>query len=84
MCTRPGQLHPWMMGCGARLDADIHEGRIGVHVALDAMAAHLGNQLQGLTQLLVRAALGDDGGVCVHIAQVRQLVRIRQPPQPVK
>jgi hypothetical protein len=48
------------------------------------VAAHLGDQLERLAQLLVGAALADDGRVRVHVAQVRQLVRVRQPAQPVK
>ena len=69
---------------GARLDADVHERGVGVHVALDAVAAHLRDKLQRLAQLLVAAALRDDGRVGVHVAQVRQLVRVRQAAQPVE
>lgn len=69
---------------GSYLDADVHEGGVGVHVAGDAAAPHLGHQLQGLAQLLVAAALADEGGVGVHVAKVRQLVPLRQPPQPVE
>ena len=66
------------------LNADIHEGGVGVNIAHDATAAHLRHQLQCLAELLVRAALRNDRRVCIHIAQVRQLVVIRQPPQPIK
>ena len=68
----------------AHLDADVHQGRVGVHIAHDAVAAHLRHELQGLPQLLVGAALRDDGGVRVHVAQVRQLVVLRKAPQPVE
>ena len=69
---------------GSHLDADVHQGRVGVHIAHDAVAAHLCYELQGLPKLLVGAALRDDGCVGVHIAQVRQLVVLWKPPQPVK
>ena len=55
-----------------------------MHIAHDAVAAHLRHELQGLPELLVGAALRDDGCVCVHIAQVRQLVILWKAPQPVK
>ena len=55
-----------------------------MHVTHDSVAAHLRDQLQRLAQLLVGSALRDDGRVGVHVAQVRQLVVLRQPPQPVK
>ena len=41
----------------------VHEGREGVAVEGDAAAAHLGDQLQRLAQLLVAAALADYRGV---------------------
>lgn len=55
-----------------------------MHVAHDAVAAHLRDELQRLAQLLVAATLRDDGGVRVHIAQVRQLVVLWEGTQPVE
>ena len=68
----------------AHLDADVHEGGVGVHVAHDAVAAHLRNKFQRLAQLLVASTLRDDCRVGVHVAQVRQLVVVREGTQPVK
>ena len=55
-----------------------------MHIAGDPPPAHLGDQLQGLAQLLVASALADHGGVGVHVAQGCQLVPLRQRTQPVK
>ena len=55
-----------------------------MHVADNAVAAHLRDELQSLAQLLVAAALRDDGGVGVHITQVRQLMVLREGTQPVE
>ncbi len=66
------------------LDADVHEGGVGVHVAHDAVAAHLRNEFQRLAQLLVASTLRDDRRVGVHVAQVRQLVVVREGTQPVE
>ncbi len=72
-----------MLG-SCHLYADVHQGRVGVHVAGDASASHLCDKLQSFPQLLVAAALTDDGGVSVHIAQVCQLMPLGKAPQPVK
>lgn len=46
---------------GLTLDADVHERRVGVHVALDAAAAHLRHQLQRAAQLLLAPTLQRQG-----------------------
>ena len=55
-----------------------------MHIAHHAMAAHLRHELQGLPQLLVGAALRDDSGVGVYVAQMRQRVGLWEAPQPVE
>lgn len=62
----------------AHLDADVHEGGVGVHVADDAVTAHLRHELERLAQLLVASALRNYCRVGVHIAEVRQLVILRE------
>ena len=55
-----------------------------MHVAGDPPAPHLGDELQGLAQLLVAPALADHGGVRVDVAQLGQVVSLGQRAQPVK
>ena len=55
-----------------------------MHVAGDATAPHLSHQLQRLAQLLMAAALADDGCVGVDVTQVGQLMPLRQAPQPIE
>ncbi len=55
-----------------------------LHAALDALRAHVGDELQRAAQLLPGAAQRDHGGVAIGVAQPRQLVVLRQPPHPVE
>ena len=66
------------------LYADVHECRVGVHIARNPSTSHLSDQLQCFAELLMAAALADDGGVCVNVAEMAQLMTLRQVLQPIK